>query len=154
MRKILSLLALLALLAPLALLAAPAFAGDFACTVQPDGKSLTVSVTNPHKAETHCQVHCEFSTGPGSTYMAECGKTVPPGVETVLCSKVYERGQLGKQVSGTVDCIKTLAAEEETAAEKDEEAPDLSDPKVLEKLRQSVPAGGQKIFDQAVKPNE
>jgi hypothetical protein len=149
MRKLLPLLAALALSASV-----PALAGDFACTVQPDGKSLTVSVTNPHKTETHCQVHCEFSTGPGSTYTAECGKTVPPGVETVLCSKVYEGGQLGKQVSGTVDCVKPLAAEEETPAEKEEEAPNLSDPKVLENLRNGLPPEGQKIFDQAVKPKE
>jgi hypothetical protein len=147
MRKISSLLAVLPLLA-----AAPASAGDFACTVQPDGKSVTVSVTNPHEAETHCQVHCEFATGKGSSFMAECGKTVPPGVETVLCIKPYEHGQLGKLESGTVDCVKPLAEAGEAAEEKEEAAPDLSDPKELEKLRESLPPEGRKIFDQAAQP--
>lgn len=86
--------------------------------------------------------------------MAECGRTTPAGVETVLCTRVYEAGQLGKLESGSVDCVKPLDETGEAPEEKEETAPDLSDAKELEKLRGSLPPEAHSVFDQAVQPKK
>lgn len=84
----------------------------FACTLQPDGHSVGVTIKNPFARETSCQVNCQFSTkSAGTSFQISCTRTAQPGVETEICKKVYEKGALVAMTGGGGECIKPLDEE-------------------------------------------
>jgi hypothetical protein len=77
------------------------------CTIAPDGKSVSVKVSNPYPKETYCTVNCHFKVSGGMTSVS-CTKTVPASaVDFVLCQRAIDE-PYGKLDSGNEECVKPL----------------------------------------------
>jgi hypothetical protein len=89
-------------------------AQSFTCAIQPDGKSVRATVSNPHEHEAHCTTHCEFSTTKaGTKFMVECGTAVAASaVDFELCLKSFDEGRLVKMTSGKGDCLSNEVKED------------------------------------------
>lgn len=71
---------------------------------------------------------CRFAASRGSSFQISCAKTVAAGgVQTEICSKIYESGSLAEIVGGKVQCMRPLA-ETAAAADADEDIAKTTDP--------------------------
>jgi hypothetical protein len=87
----------------------------FSCTIQPDHKSVKVTIKNPFDTETQCLVNCQFSTERAHTsFQLTCGNVVSGGAERELCTKIDEQGTLVAMTGGDGDCVKPLPPEQES----------------------------------------
>lgn len=109
----------------------------FKCDIQPDTKSVRVSITNPHAHEAHCTAHCEFSTPKsGAIFMVECATTVGASAKDfMLCTKTYDQGTLVKMTEGKGDCLNNEVKE---SKDDDEDS---------EALIQRMQKQGQEMLD-------
>lgn len=77
------------------------------CTIQPDAKSATISVTNPLNGEASCRATCAFET---ATYDDKpriiCAGPVAAGKEAELCVMHAQTSPLVKFLEGSADCRK------------------------------------------------
>jgi hypothetical protein len=93
----------------------------FACTLRPDGHTVSVTIKNPFDRETSCQVNCQFSTQrAGTSFQISCTRTVQPGTEAEICKKVYDKEPLVKMTGGDGDCIKQIPLDENKAEPEDD----------------------------------
>ena len=77
------------------------------CTIQPDAKSATISVTNPLNSEASCRATCAFET---ATYddkpSITCTGPVAAGKDAELCVMRATTSPLVKFLEGSADCRK------------------------------------------------
>ena len=128
MRRPVRILAFLLPAGFLAGLAATALAEPvpFTCTIQPDGKTIRVAISNLFDRETSCQVNCQFSTQrKGTSLQLSCTNTVPAGAKDVqLCARDSEKETPVKMAGGDGDCVRQLSEAEQKAQEKAEDEDD------------------------------
>ena len=118
------------LVAALVVFVAPAFAASqpFKCALQPDGKSVRVTIANPYKQDAYCMVNCQFSTKQaGSSFQISCGKEVSAGgVETELCIKTDTRpAALVGMTGGDGDCTDPTPKDAPTLSDDDKDDEEL-----------------------------
>lgn len=103
--------------------AAHADPAPFSCTIQPDRKSVKVTIRNPFDTETQCLVNCQFSTERAHTsFQLTCGNVVSGGAERELCTKIDEQGTLVAMTGGDGDCVKPLPPEPEDKSGDEDDA--------------------------------
>jgi hypothetical protein len=147
-----------ALLSPLAVLLLTVSMGfaaqPFSCKISADGKSVAAAIANPYKRDASCQVNCQISTTKaGTSFQVSCTKEIPPGGETVLCTKSFDGGRLVKMIGGSGSCMNPEPPPED--ADKDDEDVQklITDPnKLREHVRKDLPPDAQKMLDQMNKP--
>jgi hypothetical protein len=142
-------------LAALLLSATMSFAAEpFSCKISADGKSVAAAIANPYKRDASCQVNCQISTTkPGTSFQVSCTKEIPPGGETVLCSKSFAGGRLVKMIGGSGSCVNPEPPPEDADKDDVDVQKLIADPsKLREQIRKDLPPDAQKMLDQMNKP--
>ncbi|ETR75111.1 hypothetical protein X566_20435 [Afipia sp. P52-10] len=80
----------------------------FTCTIQEDGGSVRITVSNPARVARSCLVACQFATPLwGGEAQIICAHTVPARANDVeMCTKSAGGVQLLRQTHGSADCIR------------------------------------------------